>query len=96
MPLWPPSPPWGLRCRYPFLRESFQVSVSGDLARLLFECMESYQLQSCVQLRCQFGCENYSSTGPISQLEIELLSRVAQTETRFLARGRRILLISRV
>ncbi|HRH76003.1 MAG TPA: response regulator [Cellvibrionaceae bacterium] len=73
-----------------FLRESFQVSVSGDLARLLFECMESYQLQSCVQLRCQFGCENYSSTGPISQLEIELLSRVAQTETRFLARGRRI------
>lgn len=73
-----------------FLRESFHVSVSGDLARLLFECMESYQLQSCVQLRCQFGCENYSSTGPISQLEIELLSRVAQTETRFLARGRRI------
>ncbi|MFO1367631.1 MAG: response regulator [Marinagarivorans sp.] len=73
-----------------FLRESFHVSVSGDLARLLFECMESYQLQSCVQLRCQFGCENYSSTGPISQLEIELLSRVAQTETRFLSRGRRI------
>jgi CheY-like chemotaxis protein len=73
-----------------FLRESFNVSVSGDLARLLFECMESYQLQSCVQLRNQFGCENYCSTGPISQLEIELLSRVAQTETRFLSRGRRI------
>jgi len=73
-----------------FLRESFKVSVSGDLARLLFECMESYELQSCVQLRSQFGCENYSSSGPISQLEIELLSRVAQTETRFLSRGRRI------
>ncbi len=73
-----------------FLRESFKVGVSGDLAHLLFECMESYQLQSCVQLRCQFGCDNYSSSGPISQLEIELLSRVAQTDTRFLARGRRI------
>lgn len=73
-----------------FLRESFKISVSGDLAKLLFECMESYQLQSCVQLRCQFGCENYSSSGPISQLEIELLTRVAQTQTRFLARDRRI------
>jgi CheY-like chemotaxis protein len=73
-----------------FLRESFKVSVSGDLAKLLFECMETFQLQSCVQLRSQFGCENYSSSGPISQLEIELLSRVAQTQTRFLAHGRRI------
>lgn len=73
-----------------FLRESFKVSVSGDLARLLFECLQTYQLQACVQLRNQFSCDSFSSTGPISQLEIELLTRVAQTQTRFLARDRRI------
>jgi DNA-binding response OmpR family regulator len=73
-----------------FLRESFRINASADLAALFFECTENFNLQVCLQLRSQFGDENFSSSGQVSQLEIELLNRVANSPERFLERGRRL------
>ncbi len=60
-----------------FMRRSFAINDIQDLADLVVETTANYMLDNSVQLRCSHELVHASSSGSISPLEQELLSRLA-------------------
>lgn len=59
-----------------FMRRSFLVNTVQALANLMAEATANYGLENCVQIRGSSELVHASSTGAISPLEQELLSRL--------------------
>jgi CheY-like chemotaxis protein len=73
-----------------FLRSSFKVSESEDLAGLLLDAITNYELSGCVQLRSEYSTKNFSNNNDVSPLETELLTRIANMNERFVENGKRM------
>ncbi len=73
-----------------FLRSSFKVSESEDLASLLLDAITNYELSGCVQLRSEYAIKNFTNNNDVSPLETELLTRIAHMNERFVENGKRM------
>jgi CheY-like chemotaxis protein len=73
-----------------FLRSSFKVSQSQELANLFLEALANYELSGCIQLRSEYGIQNFTNNDDVTPLEKELLSRISNMPDRFVENGRRM------
>ena len=73
-----------------FLRTSFKVNTSDELATLLLNELQNYQLSGCVQLRSEYAFKNFTNQNDVSPLESELLTRIAAMNDRFIENGKRM------
>ena len=73
-----------------FLRECFDVETLENLAFSVLKASENYGLNSSIQLRSQFGDINESQTGTLCALELELLSRMRDSDERLIESGKRL------
>ncbi len=73
-----------------FLRTSFKVNTSDELATLLLNELQNYQLSGCVQLRSEYSFKNFTNQNDVSPLESELLTRIAAMNDRFIENGKRM------
>jgi CheY-like chemotaxis protein len=73
-----------------FLRSSFKVSQSHELANLFLEALANYDLSGCIQLRSEYGIQNFTNNDDVTPLEKELLSRISNMPDRFVENGRRM------
>lgn len=58
-----------------YIVDSYQSETCEDLAILTFTFLQSFGLNSCIQLRTHQGRHNYSCKGQLKPLEIELLTQ---------------------
>lgn len=73
-----------------FLRTSFKVNTSDELATLLLNELQNHQLSGCVQLRSEYAFKNFTNQNDVSPLESELLTRIAAMNDRFIENGKRM------
>lgn len=74
-----------------FLRESFTCDSFEKLAKLIAECTAQFDLSNTIQIRTPLKTFEYSSSGVISPIEIELLNAL-QNPIRILQKDRRLFL----
>jgi len=75
-----------------FLRESFNAKDLETLSRLVAQCLEGYGLTGSFQFRTAVKTLNYSMNGAVTNLEEELLFRVAVMSERIMEKGNRMFL----
>ena len=63
-----------------FLRHSFTINTMDNLARMIMEAHQKYDLLNTVQIRSGDRVINISTTDPVPPLEIELLSRLTDND----------------
>lgn len=73
-----------------FLRNCFHISKTDELASLLMDSISNYELSGCIQLRSEFGNENFSNLKEVTAIEAELLARIAQMPDRFIEKDKRM------
>ncbi|MBU6951206.1 response regulator [Hahella sp. HN01] len=74
-----------------FLRRSMRVDTLADLAGLIIETLEEFDLQGTVQINLENDKVSHSSKGFVSPLESELLLKVKDQEQRLLEFNKRLL-----
>lgn len=73
-----------------FFRKSYKATTSAELAVLLLQSINSYELQACIQLRSRYNTHNYTDGTELSQLETTLLDRIAKMQDRIMENGTRM------
>lgn len=73
-----------------FLRNCFHISRTDELASLLMDSISNYELSGCIQLRSEFGNQNFSNLKEVTAIEAELLARIAQMPDRFIEKDKRM------
>lgn len=73
-----------------FLRDSFSANNVMELAAIAVNCLANYELQGSLQFRTTEGTYNYATNNSVSELEAELLKRIAQMPERIHENNARI------
>ncbi len=63
-----------------YIIDSYQCGTCEELAVLTFNYLNSFGLNSCIQLRTQQGRHNYSCKGQLKPLEVELLTEAEYSD----------------
>lgn len=66
-----------------FLRSCFSSVTTRDLASLILQSCDEYGLRATTQLRTDHHVETLSNQGPVSNLEQEVIRRLASTDRIF-------------
>ncbi len=75
-----PSDP--VRILLDFNKKCILANTINELAALVISTCDQLNLESCVQLHSNSGIYESSSSGPVSKLESEILTRILQEEKR--------------
>ena len=63
-----------------FLINSYSVKSNSELVELLFETIDSYNLQAVIQIRKKKEVENFSSQGAVELNDLNIISRHKNTQ----------------
>lgn len=74
-----------------FLRESFTCSSFDGLAKLVLDCSAQFELSNSIQIRTPWKTLEYSSSGNVSPIEVDLFNAL-QNSSRIQQYGRRLFL----
>jgi CheY-like chemotaxis protein len=75
-----------------FLRNSFNVNNIDELSTIVLECLNEYGLIGSIQFRTDDSLFNYTTLKTVSELESELLNRIANMEERIYENKSRMLI----
>jgi DNA-binding response OmpR family regulator len=79
-----------VRALLDFNRECLNISDLHSLAKLIIHNTENLSLSCCVQLHSNVGIFEASSSGSVTKLESEVLTRILQEEGRIFSNGSRL------